>query len=102
MRPRTAPAHPGARDRCSSYLSAGAVVVPSLLREPGPPWGPRRKGGDQGLVRRSHQVVRQMPEREVHDIAVVRLLFARGLRQVEPEAMDELHILLRQLGRVRS
>ena len=52
-------------------------------------------------MRWSRQVVRQMLERQVDHVAVVRVLFARGLRQVEPEAMDELNIVLSELGRVR-
>ena len=41
-----------------------------------------------------------MPQRQVDDVAMVRALFARGLRQVEPEAMDQLHIVLGKLGGV--
>src|SRR5712691_4606981 len=42
-----------------------------------------------------------MPQRQVDDVTVVRVLFARCLRQVEPEAMDELDIVLSELGSVR-
>src|SRR5215471_9893072 len=42
-----------------------------------------------------------MPQRQVDHVTVVRVLFARGLRQVEPEAMDELNIVLSELGGVR-
>jgi len=77
-------------------------MFPSCLRGLGPPRWPCGEGGDQGIVRRSRKAVRQMPERQVDHIAVMRVLFARGLRQVEPEAMDELHIVLSELGRVRS
>ncbi len=76
-------------------------MFPSRLRRPGPPRLPCGKGGDQGIVRWSRQVVRQMLERQVDHVAVVRVLFTRGLRQVEPEAMDELNIVLSELGRVR-
>jgi hypothetical protein len=43
-----------------------------------------------------------MPQRQVDHVAVVRVLFARGLRHVEPEAMDELNIVLSKLGRVSA
>jgi hypothetical protein len=43
-----------------------------------------------------------MPQRQVDHVAVVRILFARGLRQVEPEAMDELHVVLGELRSVGS
>ena len=76
-------------------------MSPSCLRGLGPPRWSRGKGGDQGIVRWSRKVVRQMRERQVDHIAVVRVLFARFLRQVEPEVMDELDIVLSKLGSVR-
>jgi hypothetical protein len=50
----------------------------------------------------ARQVVRQMPQRQRDHVVVVRVLFARDLRQVEPEAMDELNIVLSKLGYVRA
>ena len=73
----------------------------SCLRGPSPPRWPCGKGGNQGIVLLSRQVVRQMPQCQVDHIAVVRVLLARRLGQVEPEAMDQLDIVLRELGRVR-
>ena len=75
--------------------------MPGLLQGPGLPWWPHGKGRDQSIVRRSRQVVRQMPQRQVDHVAVVRVFFARCLRQVEPEAMDELNIVLSEMGSVR-
>src|SRR5438445_9046080 len=86
---------------CPSRLRSSVVVLPGRLRSPGPPRWPRGKGGDQGIVRRSRQVVRQMRQRQVDHVAVVRVLFTRRLRQIEPEAMDQLNIILSELGRVR-
>ena len=57
---------------------------------------PRGEGRDQSVVRRPRQVLRQMPECQVDHVAVVRMLFARGLRQVEPKAMDQLDIVFRE------
>src|SRR5262245_40907972 len=74
--------------------------MPGLLQGPGLPWWPHGKGRDQSIVRRSRQVVRQMPQRQVDHVAVVRVLFTRGLRQVEPEAMDELNIVLSEMRSV--
>src|SRR5262245_64096343 len=85
----------------SLCLRAGAAVMPSLLQGPGLPWWPHGKGRDQRIVRWSRQVVRQMPQRQVDHVAVVRMLCARCLCQVEPEAMDELHIVLSEMGSVR-
>src|SRR5262245_8908598 len=82
-------------------LRAGAVVVPGLLRRPDRPCWPRSEGGDQGIVRWFRKVVCQMPECQVDHVAVVRVLFARCLREVEPEAMDQLNIVFSELGRVR-
>jgi hypothetical protein len=50
--------------------------LPVLLLSLWPPRDSRGKAGDQGIVRRSLQVIRQMPERQVDDVAVVRVLFA--------------------------
>ena len=83
-----------------SCLRSGAVVVPVPLLGLYPSHWSRSKGGDQSIVRWSCKVVRQMPQRQVDDIAVVRALFARCLRQVEPEAVDQLHIVLGELGSV--
>src|SRR6516164_947841 len=85
-----------------SCLRAGAAIVSDFLQGPGLSQWPCGKGGDQGIVRRTRQVVCQMPERQVDHVTVVRVVFARRLRQVEPEAMDELDIVFSKLGSVCS
>jgi hypothetical protein len=55
------------------------LVVPILRQGRGLPQWPRGKGCDQGIVRWSHKVIRQMRQRQVHDVAVVRMLFVRCL-----------------------
>ena len=83
-----------------SCLGSGAVVVPVPLLGLYPSHWSRSKSSDQGIVRWSREVVRQMRQRQMDDVTVVRALFARCLREVEPEAVDELNIVLGELGGV--
>src|SRR5436853_63549 len=41
------------------------------------------------------------PEREVDDVAVMKVLVAGSLAQFEPELMDQRDVVLVELGRVR-
>jgi len=54
------------------------------------------------VVRGAGEICFQMRQRQMDDVAVVCMLFARRLGQVEPEAMNALNIFLGEVRCVRS